>query len=162
MGRIIFLVIFCYCTCCVNATNDGLTAGGRSAALGGTSVSLNGFWSTFNNQAGIVFFNQESLGFAVQVGINKDPFRLCRERDIGADNTILSTYIADARIAYNGSGPINAASDPGIKTRLGRSLALPSRRYRFPRLACSRSNDTNSALKFPIPKPREPWRSITS
>jgi flagellar L-ring protein precursor FlgH len=43
---------------------------------------------------------------------------VCRERDIGSDNTILSTFIADARIAYNGSGPINATSEPGIITKL--------------------------------------------
>jgi flagellar L-ring protein precursor FlgH len=43
---------------------------------------------------------------------------MCRERDIGPDNTILSTYIADARIAYNGSGPINAAAEPGIITKI--------------------------------------------
>src|SRR5438067_1467726 len=33
---------------------------------------------------------------------------------------------------------------------------------RFPRRACSRSIASNSDLKFPSPKPREPWRSITS
>jgi flagellar L-ring protein precursor FlgH len=43
---------------------------------------------------------------------------ICRERDIGADNSILSTYIADAQIAYNGSGPINAASEPGIISKI--------------------------------------------
>ena len=43
---------------------------------------------------------------------------LCRARDIGAGNTILSTHIADARIAYNGTGPINAASEPGVVTKL--------------------------------------------
>ena len=43
---------------------------------------------------------------------------LCRARDIGADNTILSTHVADARIAYNGTGPINATSEPGVVTKL--------------------------------------------
>lgn len=43
---------------------------------------------------------------------------VCRERDIGPDNTILSTYIADARIAYSGSGPIGSAGSPGIITRV--------------------------------------------
>ena len=33
---------------------------------------------------------------------------------------------------------------------------------RFPRSACSRSIASKSALKFPSPKPRAPWRSITS
>ena len=31
-----------------------------------------------------------------------------------------------------------------------------------PRSACSRSIASNSALKLPSPKPRAPWRSITS
>ena len=45
-----------------------------------------------------------------------------------------------------------------------RREALLSRRgsQRFPRSACSRSIASKSDLKLPIPKPREPWRSITS
>ena len=47
----------------------------------------------------------------------------------------------------------------------GRRVSSATRRtccYRFPRSACSRSIASKSALKFPIPKPREPWRSMTS
>ena len=40
----------------------------------------------------------------------------------------------------------------------GRSLM----RYRFPRRSCSRSMASNSALKLPLPKPSEPWRSMIS
>ena len=43
---------------------------------------------------------------------------VCRGRDIDADNTILSTYISDAQIAYNGSGIINDTSQPGVVTRV--------------------------------------------
>ena len=43
---------------------------------------------------------------------------VCRARDIRPDNTIYSTYIADARIAYNGSGVVNATSEPGVITKL--------------------------------------------
>ncbi len=42
----------------------------------------------------------------------------CRARDIDANNTILSTYISDAQIAYNGSGIINDTSQPGVVTRV--------------------------------------------
>ena len=42
----------------------------------------------------------------------------CRARDIEADNTILSTFISDAQIAYNGSGIINDTSQPGVVTRV--------------------------------------------
>jgi flagellar L-ring protein FlgH len=43
---------------------------------------------------------------------------ICRSRDILPDNTIYSTYIADARIAYNGTGVVNATSEPGVITKL--------------------------------------------
>ena len=43
---------------------------------------------------------------------------ICRARDIDADNTILSTFISDAQIAYNGSGIINDTSQPGVVTRV--------------------------------------------
>lgn len=40
-------------------------------------------------------------------------YGLIRPRDISADNVILSSYIADARIAYSGSGIINDRQRPG-------------------------------------------------
>ncbi len=43
---------------------------------------------------------------------------VCRARDIAADNTILSTYISDAQIAYNGSGVVADSADPGIVTKV--------------------------------------------
>ena len=47
-------------------------------------------------------------------------------------------------------------------TSAGREALAQRRPQRFPRSACSRSIASKSALKFPIPKPREPWRSMTS
>jgi flagellar L-ring protein precursor FlgH len=43
---------------------------------------------------------------------------ICRARDIGSDNTIMSTYISDAQIAYNGSGLVTDAAQPGVVTRI--------------------------------------------
>ena len=45
-----------------------------------------------------------------------------------------------------------------------RTLWVLSRRqcYRLPRRSCSRSMASNSALKLPLPKPRDPCRSISS
>ncbi len=43
---------------------------------------------------------------------------VCRARDITPDNTIMSTYVSDAQIAYNGSGIINDASEPGVVTKI--------------------------------------------
>ncbi|RKZ16648.1 flagellar basal body L-ring protein FlgH [bacterium] len=42
----------------------------------------------------------------------------CRARDITPENTIMSTYISDAQIAYNGSGLVNDTSQPGVVTRV--------------------------------------------
>ncbi len=43
---------------------------------------------------------------------------IIRPRDISADNVIKSTYIADARISYSGSGIINDRQRPGWLSRL--------------------------------------------
>lgn len=43
---------------------------------------------------------------------------ICRSKDIEPDNTILSTFISDALIAYNGSGLVNDAAQPGAITRV--------------------------------------------
>jgi flagellar L-ring protein precursor FlgH len=43
---------------------------------------------------------------------------VCRPRDIQADNTILSTFISDAQIAYSGTGPVDDAAQPGVLTRI--------------------------------------------
>ena len=44
----------------------------------------------------------------------------------------------------------------------GLRLSTQAPSYRFPRLACSRSIASNSALKFPLPNPCDPCRSISS
>ncbi|MCP4293696.1 MAG: flagellar basal body L-ring protein FlgH [bacterium] len=43
---------------------------------------------------------------------------ICRPKDITPDNTIMSTYISDALIAYNGSGMVNDAAKPGVITKV--------------------------------------------
>jgi len=43
---------------------------------------------------------------------------VCRSKDIAPDNTIMSTYISDAMIAYNGSGLVNDAAEPGVVTKV--------------------------------------------
>ncbi|MCD6379224.1 flagellar basal body L-ring protein FlgH [bacterium] len=41
-----------------------------------------------------------------------------RSRDIRSDNTILSTYVANAKILYDGKGIIDSGHEPGILTKL--------------------------------------------
>lgn len=41
-----------------------------------------------------------------------------RQQDINADNTVLSTYVADAQIEFEGYGPIGEKTTPGILTRI--------------------------------------------
>jgi len=41
-----------------------------------------------------------------------------RPEDIASDNTILSIYVADAKIKYEGKGPIGEKTSPGIITRI--------------------------------------------
>jgi flagellar L-ring protein precursor FlgH len=41
-----------------------------------------------------------------------------RPRDVGPDNTVLSTFLADASIAYSGQGVLANAERPGIITRV--------------------------------------------
>ena len=43
---------------------------------------------------------------------------LIRPSDISPDNTILSSYIADAKIAYTGKGPVSDKQKPGWLLRL--------------------------------------------
>ena len=43
---------------------------------------------------------------------------LVRTRDIGPDNTVLSTYVADAHIAFKGTGILGDNQRQGILTRL--------------------------------------------
>ncbi|HEX6972391.1 MAG TPA: flagellar basal body L-ring protein FlgH [Limnochordia bacterium] len=43
---------------------------------------------------------------------------IVRPQDIGPDNTVLSTYLADARISYRGSGIIGDKQKPGLLSRL--------------------------------------------
>lgn len=41
-----------------------------------------------------------------------------RPEDIAPDNTVLSTFVANATIAYHGTGPIAAKQNPGLLTRI--------------------------------------------
>lgn len=41
-----------------------------------------------------------------------------RAKDVAPDNTVLSTFVADATISYEGTGPIGDKQNPGLLTRI--------------------------------------------
>ncbi|MFO7319078.1 MAG: flagellar basal body L-ring protein FlgH [Limnochordia bacterium] len=43
---------------------------------------------------------------------------LVRRQDISRDNTVLSTYVADASISFKGAGVLGDKQEPGLLTRL--------------------------------------------
>jgi flagellar L-ring protein precursor FlgH len=43
---------------------------------------------------------------------------IIRSRDISPDNTIMSTYVANARIMYDGKGIVDSGHEPGIFTKI--------------------------------------------
>ena len=43
---------------------------------------------------------------------------LVRSKDIASDNTVLSTYVADAEIIFTGNGSLGDKQMPGLLTRL--------------------------------------------
>jgi len=45
-----------------------------------------------------------------------------RRQDVAPDNTVLSTYVADATIEITGKGPIAEKQKPGVVTRIFRLL----------------------------------------
>ena len=49
---------------------------------------------------------------------------IIRPEDINADNTIYSTFVADASIMYEGKGPVGEKTQPGIITRIFDWLGL--------------------------------------
>ena len=53
--------IFFYVTT-ANAGNDNLPGGGRAAAMGGTGVAVQDIWSAVNNQSGLAFLENISVG----------------------------------------------------------------------------------------------------
>lgn len=47
---------------------------------------------------------------------------LVRPQDVASDNTVLSTYLADAKITYVGSGPVGSRQKEGLISRIFRIL----------------------------------------
>lgn len=58
-----------------------------------------------------------------EVMVNQEKQRLTltglvRPEDVRADNTVLSSFLAEARISFDGKGTVHGAQSPGILTRI--------------------------------------------
>ncbi|TWT42262.1 YHS domain protein [Phycisphaerae bacterium RAS1] len=92
--------------------------------------------------------------------VDEEAFRMPRQTPVGSalrPGALLGVERASCPFV----GPQGRARRPS-HPKGRRYESATWRRYKFPRRACSRSSDTNSALKFPCPNPRQPCRSITS
>jgi len=61
----------------------------------------------------------------VQTNKEKEEIKLTgtiRQQDIATDNTVLSTYIANAQITHQGSGPVGSRQKEGIVSRILKML----------------------------------------
>jgi flagellar L-ring protein FlgH len=88
-----------------NDVNSKLTA---RLTVKVTKVEPNGIMSVEGSRMVGVNHDQEELVLTAQV----------RPEDVKGDNTVLSTYLADANIAYRGHGPNTQSARPGILTRV--------------------------------------------
>lgn len=60
--RLFMLSCLLFSTIALQAQKENLPVGARSAALGGTSVCYDDFWSLHNNQAGLATFSSMAVG----------------------------------------------------------------------------------------------------
>lgn len=96
---------------------DGRRVGGKNVQGGSLSARMtskvvevlpNGNLVIEGNQSLVV--NRENQEITVR--------GIIRPQDIAADNTILSTYMSDASISYQGSGSLGTQQRPGIITQI--------------------------------------------
>lgn len=96
---------------------DKLTAGGTTTRGGSLQAKIttkiidvlpNGNLAIEGRQT--ILLNGEAQEIVVSGVIRPD--------DIAGDNTVLSTYVADARISYKGAGALGDKQRPGLLTRI--------------------------------------------
>ncbi len=97
-----------------NETYNGLGKNSRSGSFQGTiSVTINKVLPNGNLEikgSRVVTINDEKENIEVS--------GIIRPCDINSSNTVLSTAIAEARILYEGKGPLGEKARPGFLTRL--------------------------------------------
>ena len=96
---------------------DGRTVGGRNQQGGSLSARMTSRVVEVLPNGNLVIEGQQSLI------VNRETQEIIvrgvvRPQDIAPDNTVLSTYIADATISYQGSGILGAQDKPGILTQI--------------------------------------------
>ncbi len=96
---------------------DKLSASGKTSRGGSLNAKVTvRVVEVLNNGNLLLEGNQEIL-----INGEKQEIKLSgvvRPQDIMADNTVLSTFVADANIVYLGDGPIGDRQTPGILSRL--------------------------------------------
>ncbi len=96
---------------------DGWTVGGKNAQGGSLSARMTSRVVEVLPNGNLVIEGQQSL--VVNNETQEIVVRgVIRPQDIAPDNTILSNYIADAAISYQGSGILGAQDKPGILTQI--------------------------------------------
>lgn len=103
----------------------GASTSTKNEATGSGAVSLSGQLSTKLTARVIEILPDGHLVIEgsrlVEVNGEEDRLTLhgvARPEDIQADNTILSTYLAEARIAYAGNGAVHRTGRPGLFHRV--------------------------------------------
>ncbi len=87
-------------------TNSGKLTAQMSAIL--KEVMTNGNLLIEGRRA--IFYNKEKKNIVVS--------GIIRPQDVTSENTVLSTYVADASIVFEGQGEVNNQSQPGILSKL--------------------------------------------
>lgn len=87
-------------------TNSGKLTAQMSATV--KEVMTNGNLLIEGRRA--IFYNKEKKNIVVS--------GIIRPQDVTSENTVLSTYVADASIVFEGQGEVNNQSQPGILSKL--------------------------------------------
>ena len=151
------------CTEVISAAESVVGDRGRATARPGGGQGLRGVDDAAAAEAG----DQPAVDHVEEVAGDRV--------DLPAGDVVHGTRPLD-QVRRGGGGALGGQEDVVVAEDVGRlgqraapeadeALAVAPRegvRHRLPRRSCSRSSASNSALKLPLPKPRAPWRSMTS
>ncbi|NLK08782.1 MAG: flagellar basal body L-ring protein FlgH [Firmicutes bacterium] len=99
------------------SAKDGRQSGGQSSQGGSLSAKMTGKVVEVLPNGNLVIEGRQTIT------VNREDQEIVirgmiRSADISPDNTILSTYVSDASISYQGSGSLGGQAKPGILTQI--------------------------------------------